>query len=82
MKMIYATGGTDPIKNVPTPRDQRYKDTQRKADVNREKFCLSDLEILQLAKWAMIIEQHYTNKNKRDTPMDIEWACDGQSGIV
>jgi pyruvate,water dikinase len=37
----------------------------------REQFVLLDEEIIQLAKWALLIEQHY---NK---PMDIEWAKDG-----
>jgi len=39
----------------------------------RRKFVLSDDEILLLAKWACIIEEHY------GTPMDIEWAKDGIS---
>ena len=40
----------------------------------RRKFVLDDDEVLTLAKWACIIEQHY------GTPMDIEWAKDGISG--
>ena len=43
-----------------------------KAD--RERFCLSDSEINELAKQAMIIEKHYK------CPMDIEWAKDGDDG--
>ena len=39
----------------------------------REKFCLSEKEVLTLAKWAILIEEHYK------LPMDIEWAKDGQS---
>ncbi|MEA3441998.1 MAG: phosphoenolpyruvate synthase [Chloroflexota bacterium] len=35
------------------------------------KFVLSDDEVLTLARWACIIEDHY------GTPMDIEWAKDG-----
>ena len=35
-------------------------------------FTLKDSQVLKLARWAMIIEQHY------DTPMDIEWAFDGK----
>ncbi|MFH1630672.1 MAG: phosphoenolpyruvate synthase [Candidatus Aenigmatarchaeota archaeon] len=34
----------------------------------RKKLCLSDSDILRLAKWAKLIEKHYK------TPMDIEWA--------
>jgi pyruvate,water dikinase len=40
----------------------------------RRRFILSDDEILTLANWACIIEEHY------GTPMDIEWAKDGVSG--
>ncbi|MDE1167694.1 MAG: phosphoenolpyruvate synthase [Pseudomonas sp.] len=40
-----------------------------KAD--RARFCLSDAEVSELAKQAMIIEKHY------QCPMDIEWAKDG-----
>ncbi len=39
----------------------------------RGRFVLTDDEILLLAKWACIIEEHY------GTPMDIEWAKDGIS---
>lgn len=37
----------------------------------QQQFCLKDAEILQLAKMALSIEQHYGK------PMDIEWAKDG-----
>ncbi|MCU1729042.1 phosphoenolpyruvate synthase [Pseudomonas sp. 7P_10.2_Bac1] len=43
-----------------------------KAD--RERFCLTDAEVSELAKQAMIIEKHYK------CPMDIEWAKDGDDG--
>jgi pyruvate,water dikinase len=39
----------------------------------RRRFVLSDDEVLTLARWACIIEEHY------GTPMDIEWAKDGVS---
>jgi len=40
----------------------------------QRKFVLSDDEILVLARWACIIEEHY------GLPMDIEWAKDGVTG--
>ncbi|WP_462402661.1 phosphoenolpyruvate synthase [Pseudomonas sp. Marseille-QA0332] len=40
----------------------------------RARFCLSDAEVTELAKQALIIEQHYQR------PMDIEWAKDGDDG--
>ena len=41
---------------------------------NQLKFSLTDEEILKLAKWAVIIEEHYK------CPQDIEWAKDGKTG--
>jgi len=46
-----------------------------KAEEQR-KFVLSDDEVLTLAKWAGIIEEHYS------LPMDIEWAKDGITGEI
>ncbi|EIK96765.1 phosphoenolpyruvate synthase [Pseudomonas sp. M47T1] len=43
-----------------------------KAD--RARFCLTDAQVSELAKQAMIIEKHY------QCPMDIEWAQDGDDG--
>jgi pyruvate,water dikinase len=48
---------------------------QKKTKVEEQsKFVLNDDEILTLAKWACIIEEHY------GVPMDIEWAKDGVTG--
>ena len=58
--MIYADVATgSSIINTETAKEKR------------EQFVLSEDEITTIAKWALIIEQHY---NK---PMDIEWAKDG-----
>jgi pyruvate,water dikinase len=46
----------------------------------REKFCLKDEEILTLAEWACLIEEHYSKRAGKWTPMDMEWAKDGRSG--
>ena len=40
----------------------------------RQQFSINDAEIVELAKQALIIEQHYQR------PMDIEWAKDGDDG--
>src|SRR5690606_1654171 len=37
----------------------------------RSRFCLSDEEVINLSRQALIIEKHY------ERPMDIEWAKDG-----
>ena len=67
-KLIYDVGGGKMVKNVPvSPGD-------------RARFAISDEEILTLARWACIIEDHYSAKHGRACPMDIEWAKDGKSG--
>jgi pyruvate,water dikinase len=47
---------------------------------NRSLFVLTDEEILQLARWAISIEEHYSKRAGAEPPMDIEWAKDGRSG--
>ena len=64
IKMIYGTEATAG-KSVET------------VDVDpaeRQRFALTDAEVTELAKQAMIIEKHY------GCPMDIEWAKDGDDG--
>ncbi|NEO55277.1 MAG: phosphoenolpyruvate synthase [Okeania sp. SIO3B5] len=63
LKMVYDGGNS--IKNVPVPERQQ------------QQFALSDDEILQLAHWAVTIEDHYSQVRGSYTPMDIEWAKDG-----
>lgn len=60
IKMIYATG-EKPTRNVPTSKAERAA------------YVLSEPEILDLARWAVIIEAHY------GCPMDMEWARDGKT---
>jgi pyruvate,water dikinase len=67
-KLVYDIGGGKMVKNIPVPPGDRAR------------FAISDDEILQLARWACIIEDHYTAKKGRPTPMDIEWAKDGCTG--
>ncbi len=43
-------------------------------------FSLDDKDILTLARWAVIIEKHYSEKFKKWMPQDIEWAKDGKTG--
>ncbi len=62
--MVYAPvpEGENKLINTDTPIEKQ------------KEFVLNDKEIESLAKWAMIIEEHY------QFPMDIEWAKDGISG--
>ncbi|MEH2003008.1 MAG: phosphoenolpyruvate synthase [Nostoc sp.] len=64
LKMIYDDGSKF-TKNVAVSASERGK------------FALSDQEILQLASWACLIEDHYSQVHGISTPMDIEWAKDG-----
>jgi pyruvate, water dikinase len=68
IKMIYDLGGGKQTKNVPVPQTER------------EQFTLADAEVLTLARWACIIEDHYSTVRQMATPMDIEWAKDGLTG--
>ncbi|KIH76844.1 phosphoenolpyruvate synthase [Geoalkalibacter ferrihydriticus] len=61
-KMVYARSAGQTTRNVDTTAKERRG------------FVLEDEEILQLARWAVVIEKHYGR------PMDMEWAKDGDSG--
>jgi pyruvate,water dikinase len=66
-RMIYAADG----------RGVRTVDTE---ESERQRFALSDDEVLALADQALVIEDHYSARNGRATPMDVEWARDGEDG--
>src|SRR6185503_18117854 len=46
----------------------------------RAQFSLTGDEVLKLARWACLIEDHYSELAGRPQPMDIEWAKDGKTG--
>ena len=48
--------------------------------MERERFCITDTEVLELAAQAMRIEEHYSKRAGQPMPMDIEWAKDGEDG--
>ena len=65
VKMVYAPGASaERVQTVAV------------AAADRRRFCLSDADIVTLARQALIIEEHYGR------PMDIEWARDGASGAI
>jgi len=66
-EMIYADG-PKPTKIINVPLEKQHT------------FVLSDKEILTLARWAVLVEEHYTAVHKKWTPMDMEWAKDGETG--
>ena len=68
IKMIYSNDGSKQTKNVPVPENER------------KLLVLNDEEILTLARWAVAIEDHYSEKAGHFKPMDMEWAKDGETG--
>ncbi len=67
--MVYSEGGSkSPVKNIPVDKNMRRK------------FSITDNEVLKLAKWAIIIEDHYSKEAGYFKPMDMEWAKDGING--
>ena len=60
-KVVYSRRGSKPTRIVRTSRDEQRR------------FVLEDAEILMLARWARIVEEHYGK------PMDMEWAKDGET---
>ncbi len=67
VRLVYATGTRSTRSEAASPQD-------------RARYCLSDSEVLQLARWACLIEEHYSGLAKHSQPMDIEWAKDGVTG--
>ena len=67
IRMIYWKGKDKFTKNINVPEKDRIK------------YMLNDDEILTLAKWGVIIEEHYSKKARYYKPMDIEWAKDGKT---
>ena len=74
LKMIYAS---DNAAGLSTRNVHVHQD-------DRKRFCLNDDEVLELADYAIKIEQHYSKlysgQAGNSRPMDIEWAKDGEDG--
>ncbi|HEU5169899.1 MAG TPA: phosphoenolpyruvate synthase [Gemmatimonadales bacterium] len=68
VKLVYAEGGSKTVREVRVPA------------ADRRRLVLSDDDVLQLARWAVAIEEHYSARAGHPVPMDIEWARDGLSG--
>ena len=66
IRMVYGEHGS--TRNLEVP------------EAEQRRFALSQEEVLQLARWACRIEAHYSQRRGQPTPMDIEWAKDGDSG--
>lgn len=76
--IVRKTIGGKAIKMIYT-NDTSHGKSVAMVDVDmseRQQFCIGNDEVQELAKQAMIIEQHYQR------PMDIEWAKDGADGKI
>jgi pyruvate,water dikinase len=67
VRLVYAQGARTTQSEATPPED-------------RQRFSLLDSEVLTLARWACLIEKHYSQLAGRAMPMDIEWAKDGITG--
>ncbi len=86
IQMVYcdpADNDGEAVKNVNTCEEDQHK------------YVISDQEVMKLAEWGNIIEEHYTQEAKETAekrgetlpeeylkPMDIEWAKDGDGETV
>ncbi|HEX6107564.1 MAG TPA: phosphoenolpyruvate synthase [Gemmatimonadales bacterium] len=68
VKLVYAEGGSKAVREVRVPA------------ADRRRAVLNDDEVLTLSRWALAIEDHYSARAGRPTPMDIEWGRDGRTG--
>ncbi len=64
VKLVYASGGG------------RSTEMMDVAEADRQRFCITDDDAIELARFAVEIERHYGR------PMDIEWGKDGRDGKI
>lgn len=64
IKMVYSDDALEPVKIIDVPKS------------DQDHFCVTDEELEELSRQALVIEKHY------DRPMDIEWAKDGIDGRI
>jgi pyruvate, water dikinase len=64
LRMVYSSAPGERVKTEDTPA------------ALRNRFCINDEDVQELARQSLIIEKHY------DRPMDIEWAKDGHTGKI
>lgn len=68
LRMVYDPQNRSKTLNLPT-------DTKK-----RQEYSISDEEVIELAQYGLLIEEHYTQRCGTQMPMDIEWAKDGEDG--
>lgn len=65
--MVYGDKADERVKVIPTEKGFQ------------QRFCISDEQVLELARWVVDIETYYSEIRNKWTPMDVEWAVDGLS---
>jgi pyruvate,water dikinase len=64
IRMVFSDAPGERVRNEDVP------------PADRRRFCISDADVQELARQALVIEQHYGR------PMDIEWGKDGVTGRI
>lgn len=67
-KLAYGTNPSRPVVEIKTTEEQRNS------------FCMSDEKLEELGKWIIVLEEYYSEKHGKQTPVDVEWAIDGLDG--
>jgi pyruvate,water dikinase len=68
LRIVYGGAAAGALRDEPVPEELRAR------------FVLDEEEVLQLARWAVTIEAHFSARAGAPTPMDVEWAKDGLTG--
>jgi pyruvate,water dikinase len=68
VRLVYDLEGHRQVRSEPVPESERAS------------WSLGAEDVLTLARWAALVEDHYSRRHGADTPMDIEWAKDGVTG--
>ena len=67
-KLAYGNNPSRPIIEVKTTQEQR------------DTFCMSDDKLEELGRWVVVLEEYYSERHHKPTPVDVEWAVDGLDG--
>ncbi len=68
LKLVYGEAGVKAVHELRVPLEERRR------------LVLGDDEVLELARAALRIEEHFSKRAGQPTPMDVEWAKDGRTG--
>jgi len=67
-KLAYGNNPSRPIVEIKTTEEQRNA------------FCMTDDKLEELGRWVVVLEEYYSERHNKDTPVDVEWAIDGLDG--